>query len=117
MVESIFARVLFSGRVPDKLSDIPESDTFVARFRMKIELVTNLKRNATRVLAKLARVREPLLITEHGRPKAYLVDVETYEATEAKLRLLEGIARGEQAILQGRTVSHSDAKQRLKRWL
>jgi hypothetical protein len=31
--------------------------------------------------------------------------------------LLEGIARGEKAIEEGRTVSHTQAKKRLARWL
>jgi predicted transcriptional regulator len=31
--------------------------------------------------------------------------------------LLEGIARGEKAIEEGRTVSHAEAKRRMSRWL
>jgi predicted transcriptional regulator len=34
----------------------------------------------------------------------------------SKLELLEGIARGERAIADGRVVSHRDAKKRLQRW-
>jgi predicted transcriptional regulator len=33
------------------------------------------------------------------------------------MKLLEGIARGEKAIEEGRTVTHAQAKQRLSRWL
>ncbi|MBW2651325.1 MAG: type II toxin-antitoxin system Phd/YefM family antitoxin, partial [Deltaproteobacteria bacterium] len=46
---------------------------------MKTELVTTLKRHATRVLADLRDSGEPILITEHGKPSAYLVDVDSYE--------------------------------------
>ncbi|MHB9111007.1 MAG: type II toxin-antitoxin system prevent-host-death family antitoxin, partial [Thermoleophilia bacterium] len=31
--------------------------------------------------------------------------------------LLEGIARGEKAIEEGRTLSHAQAKKRMARWL
>ena len=50
-------------------------------------------------------------------PAAYLVDVETYEDTQKRLTVLEGIARGERAIEEGRIVSQSQAKKRLARWL
>ncbi len=43
---------------------------------MKTELVTNLKRQATRILSDLRDSGESVLITEHGKPSAYLVDVE-----------------------------------------
>jgi prevent-host-death family protein len=47
---------------------------------MRTELVTTLKRKATELLSALERDREPILITQHGLPSAYLVDVQTYEA-------------------------------------
>ena len=84
---------------------------------MRTELVTTLKRQATELLSKLERDKEPILITQHGLPSAYLVDVETYEAQQRRMNLLEGIARGEKAIEEGRTVSHTQAKKRLARWL
>jgi prevent-host-death family protein len=84
---------------------------------MRTELVTTLKRQATRLLAELEAAREPMLITQHGVPSAYLVDVETFHELERRLALLEGIARGERAVDQGRVVSHARAKARLARWL
>jgi len=84
---------------------------------VRTELVTTLKRQATQLLDDLERDREPILITQHGLPSAYLVDVDTYEALQRRMGLLEGIARGEKAIEQGRTVSHAEAKKRMARWL
>jgi prevent-host-death family protein len=84
---------------------------------MRTELVTTLKRKATEILAELESERDPVLITQHGRPAAYLVDVETYEDTQRRLAILEGIARGERAIDEGRVVSHAEAKKRMARWL
>jgi prevent-host-death family protein len=84
---------------------------------MKTELVTTLKRHATSVLKDLKTDKQPVLITEHGKPSAYLVDVEQFESLLNKLKLLEGLARGEKAILEGRTVSHEAAKERMSRWL
>jgi prevent-host-death family protein len=84
---------------------------------MKVELVTNLKRKATEILGELEEDREPVLITQHGRPAAYLLDISTYEGMEGRIALLEGIARGERAIEENRIVSHAEAKKRMKRWL
>ena len=83
---------------------------------MKTELVTTLKRRATELIAGLAENRDPILITQHGRPAAYLVDVETYEALGQRIAILEAISRGERAIQDGRTVSHQQAKKRMSRW-
>ena len=84
---------------------------------MRTELVTTLKRQATELLSDIERDREPILITQHGLPSAYLLDVETYELMEQRMAILEGIARGEQAVAEGRVASHAQARKRLARWL
>jgi prevent-host-death family protein len=84
---------------------------------MRTELVTTLKRKATDLLAELGRDKEPILITQHGLPSAYLVDVESYERLQFRMSVLEGIARGERAVGEGRTLTHNEAKAKLSRWL
>ena len=61
---------------------------------MKTELVTNLKRKATEIISAVAESRDPVLITAHGKPAAYLVDVESFEGLNQKLAVLEAIGRG-----------------------
>ena len=84
---------------------------------MKTELVTNLKRQATKILAGLRESKEPILITEHGQPSAYLVDVDDFEFMQNRMRILEGIARGENALREKRSYSNSKAKEKLRKWL
>ncbi len=84
---------------------------------MRTEIVTTLKRQATELLSDLERNKEPILITQHGVPSAYLVDVETFESLQRRMSLLEGIARGEKAVEEGRVASVSEARQRMARWL
>ena len=84
---------------------------------MRTELVTTLKRQATELLADIERDKQPILITQHGLPSAYLVDVETYQLQQQRMSILEGIARGEMAVAEGRVVTHADAKTRFLRWL
>lgn len=84
---------------------------------MRTELVTTLKRQATSLISDLERDREPILIIQHGLPSTYLVDVTSFEALQERLVLLEGIARGERAIEDGRTLSQALASDRMARWL
>lgn len=46
---------------------------------MKVELVTTLKCHAIKILADLHETKEPVLIMEHGKASAYLLDVDDYE--------------------------------------
>jgi len=84
---------------------------------MKTELVTTLKRQATRILSELHETKEPVLVTEYGKPSAYLLDVDVYHHMQERISLLEGIARGERAILEKRVFSHEQAKAKLSKWL
>lgn len=84
---------------------------------MKTELVTTLKRQATKILDELHREKEPVLITEHGKPSAYLIDVESFESLLRKVKLLEGLARGEKAIFENRVLTHQQAEDKMGRWL
>lgn len=79
--------------------------------------VTEIKRRATEIIARLQEDRVPVLITEHGRSAAVMLDVATYEELLRRVDLLEGIARGERAFSEGRVTTHTRARKRLARWL
>jgi PHD/YefM family antitoxin component YafN of YafNO toxin-antitoxin module len=51
------------------------------------------------------------------RPAAYLIDAESFEAQEERVRILEGIARGERALQEGRVLTHRQVRRRMGRWL
>jgi prevent-host-death family protein len=84
---------------------------------MKTELVTTLKRRATEIIADLQIDGDPILITQHGKPAAYLVDVASYDELNRRLSVVEGIALGEQAVRDGRVHTQLEAKRRLSKWL
>lgn len=84
---------------------------------MRTELVTTLKRKATEIIASLESDQEPVLITQHGKPAAYLMAVETFDTLNRRLGILEGIARGERAVEEGRVLTVDEAKKRMARWL
>jgi len=84
---------------------------------MKTELVTTLKRQATRLIAELQEARSPILITEHGKPAEYLVDVGSFEMQQERIRILEGIVRGERAVQEGNVLTHDQARKKMNKWL
>jgi len=79
--------------------------------------VTEIKRHATEIIRQLHADRVPVLITEQGKEAAVLLDVATYKGMLRRLDLMEVLARGEQAFLEGRASAHAEVKGRLsKRW-
>jgi len=44
------------------------------------------------------------------------IEIVTALKTQAT-KILEGIARGERAVLENRVLTHADAKQKMKKWL
>ena len=83
---------------------------------MRTEPVTTLKRQAAELLSDLQRDKKPILITQNGLPSAYLVDAESFELLQQRMAILEGVARGEMAVAEGRVVTHARAKTRMSRW-
>ena len=84
---------------------------------MKTELVTTFKRKATELLAEMRDSHEPVLITEHGKPSAVVMPVDTFQAIARRMAILEGIALGERAILDGQVLTHEQVENRLQKWL
>lgn len=84
---------------------------------MRTELVTTLKRKATEIIADLDSGQDPVLITQHGKPAAYLLGVDAFDSLNRRLGILEGIARGERALDEGRAITHREARKRMARWL
>ena len=84
---------------------------------MRAEVVTTLKRKATEIIAELKLKKEAVLITEQGRPAAYLVDVDGYERMQKRMAVLEAIAKGERDLSLNQTVSHDAFKASMAQWL
>jgi len=57
--------------------------------------------------------KRPLILTQHGKSAAVLLDVSVYQAIMEKLELLEEIRTGEKQILEGQYLTHEQVKERL----
>lgn len=84
---------------------------------MRVESITSLQQQASKMLADLHEHQEPILLMEHGMPAAYLVDVADYERKQLRIQLLEGVLSGEADIRDGKLFTQSVAKEKMQRWL
>lgn len=64
--------------------------------------ITDLRQDATAIVKRVAKSREPLIITQRGRAAAVMVSVEDYEHSRHELEILRLLARGEKEIKKGK---------------
>ncbi len=64
--------------------------------------ITDLRQDAATVLRRVRESREPVVITQRGRPAAVLMSAEAYERAEHDRELLRLLARGEKEIAAGK---------------
>lgn len=64
--------------------------------------ITDLRQDATGIVDRASRTREPIVITQRGRPTAVMVSVETYERDQHELELLRLLTRGEREVEAGK---------------
>jgi prevent-host-death family protein len=63
--------------------------------------VSDLRQDAAAVLKKLQESTEPLVITQRGRARAVLLNVDAYERSQRERELLRLLALGEKEIAKG----------------
>ena len=63
--------------------------------------VSDLRQDAAKILKKLNKDNEPLIITQRGRAAAVLIGVEAYEKFEQEKELLRLLAKGDREVELG----------------
>lgn len=61
-------------------------------------------------LRQIHNTKRPLVITQHGRGVAVLMDVNEYEGMIDRIELLEDIQTAEKQLKQGKGIEHERAK-------
>ncbi len=82
----------------------------------QIESISDFRTKTDRVLKGLSD-QKMILLTQHGKTCAVLVDPSDYEETLERLRLAEKILQGEKEIEEGKGVSHAQVIKLSKTWL
>jgi prevent-host-death family protein len=82
-----------------------------------VEPVTVLKSRSADLIRRTRRTRQPVVITQNGKPTAVLQDIDTYQQQRETLLLLMAITQGERDYREGRVISDAAAKRRFTRLL
>lgn len=76
-----------------------------------IKPLSEFRANATACLQQVHETRRPMIITQHGKSSAVLMDVLEYEKLIEKLELLQEVKVAEAQLDQNQGISHKTAKQ------
>lgn len=80
------------------------------RFSRDIRPLSEFRANAAAFVQQVRTTRRPLVLTQHGKSAAVLLDVEEYERLVDRAELLEDIAAAEAELERGEGVDHAVAK-------
>lgn len=68
----------------------------------QIKPISYLKAHASEIVRNIGKQREPLIITQNGKAKAVVQDIESYEQTQETMALLKILALGTRQIEEGK---------------
>ncbi len=78
-----------------------------------IKPLTEFRANVTAFVQKVRKTKRPIVITQHGRSSAVLLDVEEYESLIEKIEILQDIHLAEKQFAKGKSIDHADVKDKI----
>ncbi|NOT09653.1 MAG: type II toxin-antitoxin system Phd/YefM family antitoxin [Gemmatimonadales bacterium] len=75
-----------------------------------IRPLADFRANLASVLRQVQRTKRPVILTQHGRSAAVLVNAAEYEALVDRAELLDDVRAAEAEIEVGRGIAHGKAK-------
>lgn len=84
----------------------------MARLRpsQDVHPLAEFRANLATVLKQVQRTKRPVILTQHGRSAAVLLDARDYEALIDRLEVLQDVRMAERQLMRGQSISHSKAK-------
>jgi prevent-host-death family protein len=88
----------------------------VPLFRPSVDVrpVTEFRAHTSAVLEQVQATKRPVVLTQHGRSAAVLLDVEYYESLVEEVALLRDLATAEAQLDAGLVVPHEEVEARLR---
>jgi antitoxin YefM len=80
-----------------------------------IKPLSEVRTCITNFIKQVHDTKRPLIITQHGKGVAVLIDVHEYEAMQERLELLTDVQISLNQIENGQGIDHKDAKQKVLR--
>jgi antitoxin YefM len=78
-----------------------------------VKPISEFRANATHLIGQVNKTKRPLVITQHGKSSAVLLDVREYEALLDRLELLSDLAAAEDDIKNKRLYPNEKIKEML----
>lgn len=78
-----------------------------------IKPLSEFRANATACIKQVHDTKRPIVITQHGKSSAVLMDVHEYEALLEKLELLQDVRLAEAQISCDQGISHDQVKKQI----
>ena len=80
-----------------------------------LQPVTEVKRRATELIKELQETKQPMLITQHGRAAAVMMDVESYDAMQRRMEILMALSEGRRELAEGRGIPHEQVMAEMRK--
>jgi prevent-host-death family protein len=82
-----------------------------------IEPLSEFRKKSADFIKRLKEEKQPIVLTQHGKSAAVLMDVTEYERFTKKLEMLEDLLEAKQQVNHGNTFSMDEAKERIEKHL
>lgn len=79
-----------------------------------IQPLSTFRANAASLVQQVRETKRPLVLTQHGRSAAVVLDVGEYEAMVEKIELLRDVRQGENQLDSGQGIDSDTAEARLR---
>ena len=76
--------------------------------------VTEFRANTSAVIEQMHSTKRPVILTQHGRSAAVLLDPEVYESLIDEVELLRDLSVAEAQVAAGQVVSHEEVARRMR---
>lgn len=79
-----------------------------------IKPLSEFRANAATFVKQIKDTKRPIVLTQHGKSAAVLVDVSAYQAIIDELELLQEIQLAEKQISEGKVLTNDEVKKRIE---
>jgi prevent-host-death family protein len=79
-----------------------------------IQPLSEFRKHAADFIDRIKKQKRSIILTQHGKSAAVLVEVSEYQRMVDKIDLMEELIEAERQIASGNVVSHEETKKRIK---
>lgn len=82
-----------------------------------IEPLSEFRKKSADFIQRLKKDKQPIVLTQHGKSAAVLLDVSEFERISKKIEMLEDLLEAKQQVEEGKTYTMEEARKRIENHL